>query len=230
MNKMSNSTGSVIFNHCTILKNAVFRVAIGICISLILVGCGSVGMMASKAQTFNGRDFITLQDQRSDILDVVAEVGKSLNYEISGLDREAGTISLSSRVSLFTGVMIGKYNETMLTISSEEDGKKLSINIYLQGNFGTGGQEAAMSLLGNFKSKLLEKIGLPENQFVGGTKQIIEKPKEKINNSYSQEEYNTNAKEQEITSKLEKFESLYKKGLIDEDEYKEKKAALLKEF
>jgi len=115
--------------------------------------------MASKTQTFNGKDSITLQVPRSDILDVVAEVGKSLGYNVSGLNRETGTISLSSSVSLFTGVMIGKINETTLIISSEKGGKKLGIHVHLMGNFGTGGQEAATRLVEDFRAKLLKKIG-----------------------------------------------------------------------
>ena len=92
------------------------NIVIGICISLILVGCAEIGLIGSKTQTFTGRDSITLQALRPDILDVVAEVGKSLGYDVSGLDREAGTISLSSRSSMFTGVMIGKINHSTLRI------------------------------------------------------------------------------------------------------------------
>ena len=133
------------------------NIVIGICISLILVGCAGIGII-SKMQTFTGRDSITLQAPRPDILDVVAEVGKSLGYDVSGLDREAGTISLSSKSSMFTGVMIGKTNFSTLTISSEEGGKKLGIRVVLGGNFGTGGQEAATRLVEDFKAELLKKI------------------------------------------------------------------------
>lgn len=84
-----------------------------------------------------------------------------------------------------------------------------------------------------------EFIGkFPENQFVGDAKKNIEKPqsenvekaKEITTSPDSQKQKHTNAKEQEITNKLKKLESFYKKGLIDEDEYKEKKAELLKEL
>lgn len=159
MNKMRKSVRSVIVSHCLTLSGTVFPVAIGIYISLILVGCGTIGMMASETQTFNGKDSITLQTPKSDIIDVIADVGKSLGYNVSGLNRETGTISLSSSVSLFTGVMIGKINQSTLTIASEEGGKKLGIHVHLMGNFGTGGQEAATRLVEDFRAKLLEKIG-----------------------------------------------------------------------
>ncbi|MDE2179459.1 MAG: hypothetical protein KGJ40_01230 [candidate division NC10 bacterium] len=159
MNKTRNSVRSVIVSHCLTLSGAIFPVAIGICIALTLAGCGEIGMMASETQSFHGKDSITLQIPRSDILDVIAEVGKSLGYNVSSLDREAGTISLSSGASLFTGVMIGKINNSTLQISSIEGGKKLGINVSLMGNFGTGDQEAATNLVGDFKAKLLQKIG-----------------------------------------------------------------------
>ena len=135
------------------------NIIMGIYISLTLAGCGSIGMMASETQTFTGKDSITLQIPRSDILEVIAEVGKSNGYNVSGLDIEAGTIVLSSSASLFTGVMIGKINQSTLCISSLEAEKKLGIDVWLMGNFGTGGQEAATNLVGDFKAKLLQKIG-----------------------------------------------------------------------
>jgi len=135
------------------------RSVIGLCLSLTLVGCGSIGMMASKTETFKGKDSITLKAPRPDILNIVAEVGKSLGYSVSGLDREAGTISLSYDAGLFTGVMIGKINKTTLMIRSEKGGNELSILFWLMGNFGSGGQEAADKLIEDFKVKLFEKIG-----------------------------------------------------------------------
>ena len=58
---------------------------IGICIVLVLVGCGGVGLLGSKAQRFTGKDSILLQVSRPDILDIVAEVGKSMGYNVSAL-------------------------------------------------------------------------------------------------------------------------------------------------
>jgi len=79
----------------------------------------------------------------------------------------------------------------------------------------------------------------PENQFAGNAKEIIEKLQSKqvektieknkgeVTISGPQKEKHTNAKEQETANKLKKLESFYKKGLIDEDEYREKKAEML---
>ena len=125
-----------------------------------VAGCAGLGyMVGGDIQTFQGRESIILPVPKSNILDIVAEVGKSLGYSVSGLDREAGTISLSSGTSILTQAMIGKMNQSTLSVSLGEGGKKLDIGVSLMGNFGTGGQEAATNLVGDFKAKLLQKIG-----------------------------------------------------------------------
>lgn len=140
---------------------AMFPMVIVLFVSLIVVGCGEIGMLVSETQSFTGKDSITLQTSRPDILDVSAEVGKSLGYNVSGLDREDGVLTLASSTSLLTGVLIGQINQSTLTISSQEGGKKLGIGVLVAGNFGTGGQEAAMKLVNDFKTKLLSRIGQP---------------------------------------------------------------------
>jgi hypothetical protein len=137
----------------------LWKIVMGICFSLILVGCGEIGLMASETQTFTGNDSITLQAPRADILNIAAEVGKSLGYNVSRLDKDRGTISLSYDAGLFIGVMIGKIQNATLTISSENGENKLSVSVFLMGNFGEGGQEAAMGRIEDFKAKLLAKIG-----------------------------------------------------------------------
>lgn len=127
-------------------------------IALIFTGCGSVGMMISKTETFRGNDSLVLSTPKPDILDVVARVGKSIGYSVSSLDKEAGTVGLAFKTSLFTGVMIGKITHATLTIISVDNGTKLNIRVMLMGNFGTGGQDAAIQLINDFKAKLLEKI------------------------------------------------------------------------
>ena len=129
----------------------------GIYMSLLLVGCSGLGMMASTTHTFTGKESITLRTPRADILDIVAKVGESLGYDVSGLDKESGTISLSSGSGAFAGTMIGKFNTNILTITVEKGSQKLNIVVVVTGNFGSGGQEAASRLMEDFKTKLLEK-------------------------------------------------------------------------
>lgn len=139
--------------------SSLFPVAIVIYLSLILVGCGAVGMMASKTESFTGDDSITLQAPREDILNVVAEVGKSLGYSVSSLDKKKGVIVLHYNLGSLASTTVGKIEKATLGIRSEEDGKKLFIGVKVIGNFGEGGQEAAMKRIEDFKAKLLEKIG-----------------------------------------------------------------------
>ena len=59
---------------------------------------------------------------------------------------------------MFSTVLIGKMSQATLRISSKDNGKRLDIDVFVTGNFGTGGQEAAMKIIDDFKTKLLERI------------------------------------------------------------------------
>ena len=143
------------------LTSISLQFAVGaIFLIMAIPGCGMVGMMAGGGtDNFMGEDSFTVQPPREDILDVVAQVGKSLGYKVSGLNKEMGTISLTSRTSMATGMLIGKQSNATLTVASKENGKKLGISIFLMGNFGTGGQEHAEKLMSEFKAKLSETLG-----------------------------------------------------------------------
>lgn len=127
-------------------------------ISISCLGCSSVGYLASETQQFNGKDSMLLKTPRSDILDIIAEAGKSMGYYVSALDKAQNTISLSSSISMPTMFLIGKHSQVMLTISVKDEGKKLDIDAFVHGNFGTGGQEEATRLVNDFKAKLIDRI------------------------------------------------------------------------
>lgn len=154
----SNSDRNVVVNRWIRFLRMCLPATIGIFFAVILVGCAPIGFIGSKDQSFTGKDSLLLQNPRPDILDVIAKVGKLMGYSVSALDKKANTISLSSRSSMFTTVLIGKMSRATLQISSKDRGKKLDIEVFVLGNFGTGGQEAAMKLIKDFKAKLLEKI------------------------------------------------------------------------
>jgi hypothetical protein len=130
----------------------------GIFFAMMLVGCAGIGIVGSKDQRFTGKDSLLLQNPRPDILDVIAEVGKSMGYSVSSLNKEANTISLSSSSSMLTTSLIGKMSQATLLIFLKDRGEKLDIEVFVSGNFGTGGGESAMELINDFKAKLLEKI------------------------------------------------------------------------
>ncbi len=151
---------SVIVSRCLTLSRAVFALAIGIYLSLTLTGCSIIGLVVSENQTFHGKDSFTLQTPRTDTIDVMSNVGKSLGYNISGLDRERYTLSLSDQNSSFVYLLIGKTSRSTLSISSFDGGKKFDINVIVIGNFGNGSQEAAEKRVNDFKARLSERLGV----------------------------------------------------------------------
>lgn len=124
---------------------------------LALTGCMELSL-ASKEKSFQGHDSMAIVPPRADILDLVADVGKAMKYDVSGLDRSTGAISLSSGIKTIEFIGIGKATSSQLDISTQEEGKKLDIRLMLIGNFGTGGQEAADKIITTFKSKLNERL------------------------------------------------------------------------
>ena len=132
-------------------------VLVSFCVAL--TGCSSIGLMSSKAQTFTGTYSIDTKNERPDILYIIAEVGKSLRYEVSSINKEMGSISLSRNEGFFSEFMTGEIDTIDLDISSENNGHKLNIVVNLFANFGHANQEIAMKHVEEFKAKLLDKIG-----------------------------------------------------------------------
>ncbi|MCP1118682.1 hypothetical protein [Robbsia andropogonis] len=89
----------------------------------------------------------------------MSAVGKELGYDVSGFDKDAGSITLSSNAGLFVGAMIGKIQRATIMVRSLNGGRKLDLTVSVYGNFDQGGQEAATKRLNAFKEKLLEKVG-----------------------------------------------------------------------
>ena len=140
------------------VKKKVIKTSVIILALVFLSGCSAVGLIASDMETFTINDQIDIKTTRVDILDVVAEVGRSIEFKVSGIDRGAGSISLTSQTSMFKGVMLGSGGGSNITVTLSDKNKRMEIGIYTWGNFGMGGQKAAEELLKNFKEKLLEKL------------------------------------------------------------------------
>ena len=159
MKRLSKSVRGLMIRHCLNFSKAVFAVAIGIYFSLTLTGCSLIGMLGSETQNFHGNDSFELQTPKPDIVNTMSEVGKSLGYNVSSLDRGMGSISLSDQTSFFVGMLIGKISHSTLMISSFDGGKKFDINVIVIGNFGNGTQEAAEQRVNDFKARLSERLG-----------------------------------------------------------------------
>lgn len=160
MSVCANNLRGLIMSHWITSLRSCVSVAIGTCITAMLIGCAPIGhMISDPGQTYTGRDSLILQAPEPNILHTVGEVGKSLGYKVSGLDKERGTIRLTSTSPLFVSVMVGKSSSATLSISIKDSGKKLDIGVVAYGNFGAADQENVMALVSDFKAKLLEKIG-----------------------------------------------------------------------
>lgn len=127
-----------------------------ILICLLTTSCGAVGMTVSDVTTFEGFDvleFDTPKDQDA-IFSAVSDIGKPLEYSVSGLDRKKGTIKLAKDAGMFIGVMVGKLEKSIVTFHITNGGKTVEIEILVMGNFGTGGSNVATAVLDQFKSGL----------------------------------------------------------------------------
>ena len=131
---------------------------------LWIAGCMEAGMI-SQTQTFNGRDSLTLETPKENILDIITEVGKSMGFRVSQLSKGDNVmppmITLSSQSSMMGTMLIGSMSGSDLTVMIQEGGKKIDISISAYGNFGSGGQEAATKIMDDFKSRLLQRLTQP---------------------------------------------------------------------
>jgi CHAT domain-containing protein/Tfp pilus assembly protein PilF len=141
--------------------------------ALVLSGCSEAILVytvlspaideiaGGKTQTFSGWESLELKSPVTDILDVTAEVGKTMGYDVSDAGKLENTLDLTSKSSNLTDMLIGKHSWSTLQVSSWEMGRRLEIYVSVRGNFGAGGQEAANRLINEFKTKLSERIGQP---------------------------------------------------------------------
>jgi hypothetical protein len=124
-------------------------------------GLGAVGMARINEPTFNGTDSFGLEVVNSDILDIIAETGKSLGYRVSALSRENGSIQLIKKTSALGQVaaIAGMPSSNTFTLSFQLSESDKTINISF---FGKGkkfdNQEKMQVVLDEFKSKLSEYL------------------------------------------------------------------------
>ncbi len=141
---------------CRILPMLLMMMALWLCCS----GCiGRVGQLVSQAESFTGQYTIQLQNPRLDVVKVIAEVGKSLEYQVTGLDAEAKRITLSSGASAFENMAYGLTSDASLTFTAHDAGTRIAVNVVVLGNHGTGDQEEADGLFAEFKTRLLDRLG-----------------------------------------------------------------------
>ena len=111
-----------------------------------------------ETQTFQGREVLTLPEARPDIVDIIIDVGKALNYRVAGWDKERGIVRLDMTNSFAAKEFLGKFTKIHLIIHVKDGGGKLDLNIMVAGNYRTGTEQAAETFLEIFKNKLFERI------------------------------------------------------------------------
>ena len=128
----------------------------GCCV--LIAACGDIGMIASPTKTFQGKDTLALSHAPRDFFAGATEVGRSMQYDVSGIDRSENTIRFSKDAGLFVGVMVGKIQHADIALRLENGGRAVDITVLTMGNFDTGGQEAAIAIIDSFKTRLAQKF------------------------------------------------------------------------
>jgi uncharacterized protein YceK len=126
---------------------------------LTLSGCGSIGSIVSKSETFQVTDSMTLRSRPRDFVGAVEAAAKSLKYDIAGLDRANNKVTLSDSSSLATGVLIGKTKQFRMEVALGGDGRTVGITVYAMGNFGSADREKVEKRVADFKAALAAQTG-----------------------------------------------------------------------
>lgn len=126
-------------------------------------GCGVyLGMFAGKYDQFGTRESLTLETPRPDLIDVAAEVGKSLGYTVQEVSKPSGLLQLgrSSNVAVSQLVGTGEALTSILTVHVMGDRKSFDLEYAVAGQIvGGTAQERATKALEEYKRVLAERIG-----------------------------------------------------------------------
>jgi len=127
---------------------------------VMLVGCGpGLQIVAGRQEIFQGGDQLVLEKPREDILDVIAEVGKSFGYSVRLLDKGRGNVGLYTQSGVISALTLGKDTSANIAfMRNPKDETKFQVQYTLQANWGLATQERAEAHWNEFKSKLLEKL------------------------------------------------------------------------
>ena len=119
-----------------------------------------IGMDAADGgtQAYHGRETIMLSAVRDDILDVIIEVGQSMKFQVTNLDKERKIIQIEAISSFAFRELLGKNTHIIILIQVLEGGRKLSLEIRCEGNWRTGTYQNATKFLEEFKAGLLQRL------------------------------------------------------------------------
>jgi len=163
-------------------RNRILPSVIGIVIFIGLTasGCAVVGLFW-KDHTYAAKESWEISTPPPDLLDAIAETGRSMGLEIDywevknpspGLeywemkspppvdenDLRSAAILLSDNGGGLKAVLIGKYNVLDITFYARQ-GKYMEVYVMVAGNFGAGKEKVATKMLSDFRTNLSKRIG-----------------------------------------------------------------------
>ena len=128
------------------------------CFIIFLTGCGIGAIVGGTPTGFQGSYEIKIVKPHADMLNVIAEVGKSMGYRVSALNVKGNSISISSESSMAGMMIIGTMNDITIMATIMDSGKKIDVQTMLVGNFSVGTKEESDKIFGDFKTRLLAAL------------------------------------------------------------------------
>ena len=140
-------------------SSRTMALALGAALLLPLSGCGSIGTIVSKNESFEVVDSVLLRSRPRDFVGSVEAVAQSLKYDVSGLDRANNKVTLSDNSSMATTVLIGKVKLFRMEVTLGGDGRTVNITVYSSGNFNTADRQKIEKRVADFKAALVAQAG-----------------------------------------------------------------------
>ncbi len=134
------------------------RIFLAVLLSITLSSCTSVGLLVSPQREFTTTQTMQLRARPANFVDTVAQVGKSLGYNYSGVDRAKNKLKLTDHSTAGMGVLIGKISRLELTIWLSPNGRTVNFEIAAAGNYSTSNQDKIEARLQKLKDALRAKF------------------------------------------------------------------------
>ena len=115
------------------------RFLVAVMLAFSLSAC-AVGML-TPSRTFNTADTFVLPSSASNFTQVASEVGRSLDYDISSVDRNANAVTLSDNSRPGSASITGKLQTISFILALQGDGRTVEIQALATGNMGSVSQE-----------------------------------------------------------------------------------------
>jgi hypothetical protein len=126
------------------------------CLALLLSACGA-GLL-TPTRDFTTSDSVVLARAPTDFVQGASEVGRSLDYNISGVDNSVPSVSLSRGSGTAALMTVGRLRAIRITVALQPDRRTILLTLFQQGNMGTAGQSDATRRLERLKAALATRF------------------------------------------------------------------------